>query len=52
MIELNGASAEATHIYDPAVTLLDTYVMSRQWRIAFETGLLIARERPPADAPA
>jgi hypothetical protein len=39
ILELNGVSAEATHIYDPAVTLLEAYrVLFRQWRIAFEIG--------------
>jgi hypothetical protein len=39
VIELNGVSAEATHIYDPAVSLIEAYrVMFRQWRIAFEIG--------------
>lgn len=39
VIELNGVSAEATHIYDPSVSWLETYrVMFRQWRIAFGIG--------------
>jgi membrane protein DedA with SNARE-associated domain len=39
ILELNGVGAEATHIYDPSVTLLEAYrVMRRQWRIAFEIG--------------
>ncbi|MFN0170469.1 MAG: VTT domain-containing protein [Bryobacteraceae bacterium] len=39
VLELNGVSAEATHIYDPAVSLLEAYrVMFRLWRIAFEIG--------------
>jgi hypothetical protein len=38
-LELNGVSAEATHIYDPSVSLLEAYrVLFRQWRIAFEIG--------------
>lgn len=41
VIELNGVSAEATHIYDPAVSLLDAYrTMYTQWRIAFEIGAI------------
>jgi hypothetical protein len=41
VLELNGVSAEATHIYDPSVRLLEAYrVLFRQWRIAFEIGAL------------
>ncbi len=41
VIELNGVTAEATHIYDPAVSLLDAYrTMLTQWRIAFEIGAI------------
>jgi membrane protein DedA with SNARE-associated domain len=41
VLELNGVSAEATHIYDPSVSLLDAYrVLFRQWKIAFEIGAL------------
>ena len=39
ILELNGVSAEATHIYDPAVSLYQAYrVMFTQWRLAFEIG--------------
>jgi membrane protein DedA with SNARE-associated domain len=39
ILELNGVAAEATHIYDPAVSLAEAYrVLFRQWRIAFEIG--------------
>jgi len=39
VLELNGVTSEATHIYDPNNTLLDAYrVLFRQWRIAFEIG--------------
>jgi hypothetical protein len=39
VIELNGVTSEATHIYDPAVSLREAYrVMFSQWRLAFETG--------------
>lgn len=39
ILELNGVTAEATHIYDPSVTLREAYrIMFRQWRIAFEIG--------------
>lgn len=39
IVELNGVSSEATHIYDPKLTLLQAYrVLFEQWRIAFEIG--------------
>jgi membrane protein DedA with SNARE-associated domain len=39
VLELNGVSAEATHIYDPAVSVWQAYcVLFRQWRLAFEIG--------------
>jgi membrane protein DedA with SNARE-associated domain len=39
ILELNGVSAEATHIYDPSVGILTAYrVLFSQWRIAFEIG--------------
>jgi membrane protein DedA with SNARE-associated domain len=39
ILELNGVSAEATHIYDPAVPVYEAYrVLFQQWRIAFEIG--------------
>ena len=39
VIELNGVSAEATHVYDPSVGILEAYrTMARQWRIAFDIG--------------
>jgi membrane protein DedA with SNARE-associated domain len=41
VIELNGVAAEATHIYDPSVSVLEAYrVMFAQWRIAFEIGAM------------
>jgi len=44
VIELNGVSAEATHVYDPAVNLLDAYrAMYTQWRTAFEIGSINRR---------
>jgi hypothetical protein len=49
VLELNGVSAEATHIYDPSVTLLEAYrVLFEQWRIAFEIG---AENRRLGDQP-
>ena len=39
ILELNGVTSEATHIYDPRNTLLGAYrVLFRQWQIAFEIG--------------
>jgi len=39
VIELNGVTSEATHIYDPKLSLFDGYrTLFRQWRIAFEIG--------------
>jgi hypothetical protein len=41
VLELNGVSAEATHVYDPSVSLLEAYrVMLRHWRMAFEIGAI------------
>jgi hypothetical protein len=39
VIELNGVTSEATHIYDPKNSLWEAYrVMFAQWDIAFEIG--------------
>jgi hypothetical protein len=39
IVELNGVTSEATHIYDPKISLFDAYrVLFQQWRIAFEIG--------------
>ncbi len=39
VIELNGVTSEATHIYDPRNSLFAAYkVLFEQWRIAFEIG--------------
>jgi len=39
VIELNGASSEATSIYDPDHSLFDAYrTLRQQWRILFEIG--------------
>ena len=41
IVELNGVTSEATHIYDPKLSLFDAYrVLFEQWRIAFEIGSL------------
>lgn len=39
IVEVNGVTSEATHIYDPSVSLWQAYrVLMEQWRIAFEIG--------------
>jgi membrane protein DedA with SNARE-associated domain len=39
VLELNGVTSEATHIYDPANSLGSAYkTLSRQWGLAFEIG--------------
>jgi len=39
IVELNGVTSEATHIYDPKNSLFDAYrVLFQQWRVAFEIG--------------
>ncbi|MBN9656736.1 MAG: VTT domain-containing protein [Acidobacteria bacterium] len=44
VIELNGVGAEATHVYDPSVSLLSAYAaMFQHWKLAFEIGSLQRR---------
>ena len=39
ILELNGVTSEVTHIYDPAVSLIEAYrALCAQWRLAFEIG--------------
>jgi hypothetical protein len=39
VIELNGVTSEATHIYDPRVGLVEAYrALFEQWSLAFEIG--------------
>ena len=39
ILELNGVTSEVTHIYDPAVSLIEAYrALCGQWRLAFEIG--------------
>ncbi|HEV2764488.1 MAG TPA: VTT domain-containing protein [Pyrinomonadaceae bacterium] len=39
VVELNGVTSEATHIYDPRHGPLEAYgLLFRQWRLAFEIG--------------
>jgi len=41
IVELNGVTSEATHIYDPRNSLIDAYrVLFEQWRLAFEIGAM------------
>jgi len=48
VIELNGVTSEATHIYDPKVGLLDAYrALFAQWSLAFEIGAANARAGAP-----
>lgn len=50
IVELNGLTAEATHIYHPGSSLLAAYrVLFEQWRIAFAIG---AANRERGHAPA
>jgi hypothetical protein len=43
IIELNGVTSEATHIYDPGVGLFEAYrVLFKQWRLAFAIGAVNA----------
>lgn len=54
VIELNGVTSEATHIYDPKVSVWAAYLaLFRQWRLAFEIGRMNGtpwRTRSAADA--
>ena len=39
VVELNGISSEAAHIYDPRYSLFDAWrTLVRQWKLAFEIG--------------
>jgi hypothetical protein len=39
ILELNGVTSEATHIYDPDVSVIDAYrALFEQWRLVFEIG--------------
>jgi membrane protein DedA with SNARE-associated domain len=50
IVELNGVTSEATHIYDPRNSLFAAYrTLCKQWRIAFEIG---ARNRQSGVQPA
>jgi hypothetical protein len=48
ILEVNGVSAEAAHIYEPGTPLWRGYAsMLRQWRIAFEIGAANMRAGAP-----
>ena len=50
VLELNGVTSEATHIYDPRVSPFEAWrTLCEQWRIAFEIG---ARNRALGHRPA
>jgi hypothetical protein len=39
VLEVNGVTSEATHIYEPGASLLDAYrTLFAQWRLCFEIG--------------
>ena len=52
IVELNGVTSEATHIYHPGTRLWKAYgVLMRQWRLAFEIGAINRRRgHKPATA--
>jgi hypothetical protein len=44
ILELNGVTSEATHIYDPDNSLVAAYrALFEQWRLAFEIGAVNVR---------
>ncbi len=48
VVELNGVTSEATHIYHPGSSLFDAYrTLMKQWRLAFEIGAVNARRGNP-----
>ncbi len=51
VVELNGVTSEATHIYDPSASLIDGWrTLMRQWSLAFAIGEEHRQRglRPPA----
>jgi len=51
ILEINGVTSEATHIYDPNHGLLEAYrVLFAQWKLAFEIGAIhrARGHRPPS----
>jgi hypothetical protein len=52
IIELNGVTSEATHIYHPGTSLMLAYrVLMRQWQIAFDIGAENRRGGVPPTSP-
>jgi pimeloyl-ACP methyl ester carboxylesterase len=52
VIELNGVTSEATHIYDPAIGIVDAYrALFAQWSLAFAIGAENARAGAPVTSP-
>ncbi len=50
IIELNGLTSEATHIYDPRTPLREAWrVLCEQWRLAFEIAAANRAAGAPAD---
>ena len=53
IVELNGATAECTNIYDPARSLLSAYrQLFVQWRLVFAIGALNRRAVGAGSSPA
>ncbi|MEO0344755.1 MAG: alpha/beta fold hydrolase [Pseudomonadota bacterium] len=52
IIELNGVSSEATHIYDPALSVWNAWrVTLSQWRIAWRIGAAVRAQGTPPPGP-
>jgi hypothetical protein len=52
IVELNGATAECTNIYDPERSLLAAYrLLFLQWRLVFAIGAANRRRGLPATSP-
>ena len=50
VVEVNGVTSEATHIYDPRFSFVQgVWTLCRQWRLAFEIGA--ENRRVPPDTP-
>jgi hypothetical protein len=50
ILDLNGLTSEATHIYDPRTPLREAWrVLCEQWRLAFEIAAANRAAGAPAD---